>query len=368
MIANKCNNSKARQTTSIEKQQKAAQFEQKQQLTRFAKKEDESTSSLSTSNEFPRPKRKILLSMEVITEEKPRDMSESFNSENEKQINEYMNCFRGVNYNDSSISKKAFNERCVTIKESDSESVSDSRQQNKRNSEKHNIDLVMPKPEEGLSMKRNLDMDLYNSDNIVSNNTNRDQVNTTVPQTSPNESYNNQRFQKLEKESEDVLSFSSGTNLTQTSFDFGYSKLNSCECSHLQQSPLINKSSFPKLKNNNIHSKKHANKDLVIDSGVISKGILLSERIDIDANNHKDIDRKGNEVPAIESKGKSKDVCKLDKICKCGKNLKKTIRESLLEIPSFVVQPFNKEELLLAPRNYKSDSRGTLGSPYVIYF
>jgi hypothetical protein len=276
------------------------------------KKEDESTSSLSISTDFPKPKKKILLSMEVITEEKPKDTSESYISDQKnRKIQMFQETEEGI--------------KCPLQSEADLEIESMGRKK-----EKEGV-LVSNKVKKACAKKNK------KKENLISQKENKKKSEAQKKKCQMN------KKNGKEKNSDHVLSFSSGTNLTQTTFDFGFSKLGSCECS------LVDKND-PK-KSEFLKSKLKKNKKTCSQK---------SEKI-LQTSTNK-INKKKSSKSKLKIKKKKISNCQNDKkCCQCGKASTTSPRNSVLEVPNFIVQPFNKFDIELQPRNYDKDQRGTLG-------
>ena len=304
-------------------------------------KEDENSSNISISTEFPRPKKKILLSMEVITEEKMKDGEESYISDIKK---ENLNIKMFV---ETEPSEKPGCPVSNKIDE-DSENV---KKMNRKKPIKNKTEavLISNKAKRTCSSKRNKKKN--NNTPLQSHCSLRDietKQNKNKQNTCDLKKKRNSKKSLKDKETDHVLSFSSGTNLTQTTFDFGFSKLGSCECSLVDKANKINKANLNLKMGKSKKSKKS------------SQTKIEKPKID-------NIKKKNSKKSSKAKKKKSK-LCEKDqKCCQCGKTSENQSRKSLLEIPNFIVQPFNKYEIVLKPRNYDIDSRGTLGN-FLIFF
>lgn len=304
-------------------------------------KKEEVSSLLSVSNDLPQPKRKILLSMEVITEEKIKETGDSFNSSNDK--------------NDKKIEKFLQSE----ADEKPTYPVSSQASLTKTsNSPKANVQPEEPGPKGQGMLISNKKKKPQKTKSSTSHTNENNQTTSISLKNICTESKNvldkpssktksRGKFKsgssKNIKESEYALSFSSGTNLTQTTFDFGFSKVVSCECSVINKTGGNSKCSMGKK------------------TGKAKNGKICSlTNIENETNfeNKKNIKKK-----AGKSKKKNKRSSQKNKKCgKCGKRSSEGCsKNSNLQIPNFIVQPFNKFEVVLEPRNYDLDQRGTLG-------
>ena len=288
-------------------------------------KKEEGSSNISLSSEFPRPKKKILLSMEVITEEKMRDGEESYISDIKK---ENLNVKMFVETEPSPENQNLIDNHQKKKENNKEEAVLISNKGKRTCSSKINKKKVKTPLESHCSLRDIESKEIKNKQNISESRKKR-----------------NSKKSLKEKETDHVLSFSSGTNLTQTTFDFGFSKLASCECS------LVDKNN-----KTNINLKMEMEKNKKTKKGIQTKG----EKPEIE-----NIKKKTSKKKPKLKKKKSK-LCEKDqKCCQCGKRSKNQSRKSLLEIPNFIVQPFNKYDIVLKPRNYDKDSRGTLGNYFI---
>ena len=153
-------------------------------------------------------------------------------------------------------------------------------------------------------------------------------------------------------ESEKALTFSSGTNLTQNSFDFGFSKVTSCNCCMENSTKVLSErleNEDPKGGERLVSKPK---KRVITEEREANLGMVLGPNGKSGGNSTQDKNRKS-------------------KNCKCLKfaeKKKSSFKESGLAVPNFIVQPFNSPDLLLPRRDYSKDSRGTLGKPrYILY-
>ena len=306
----------------------------------FNRKEDESTSSLSISNEFPKPKKKILLSMEVIAEEKLKDSHESYNSERQKQM---VKMFIESESQDTPIcpvSSKVQAPRKGNLEEIDKGKGKDQKKRGKAkgvlisNKTKRTSSTKGNKKKTGENEKKDRP---FRQDADSKENKKREVCSSKSKCT----------LMTSNKESEYALSFSSGTNLTQTTFDFGFSKLGPCECSGFRKTSLNNTQTqngkFVKNKKDKVESKKN---------------------LENPSNKSKKKMQKKCSKSKLKAKKKNTKCRKDIKCYQCGKNCESESQNSILEIPNFIVQPFNKFELVLKPRNYKEDERGSLGKVF----
>lgn len=143
-------------------------------------------------------------------------------------------------------------------------------------------------------------------------------------------------------ESEKALTFSSGTNLTQNSFDFGFSKVTSCNCCMENSTKVL--------------SERLENTDVMGVERLVTK---QNKRIDTEKGGH---NLGMGHGPNMDNSTQDKN--RKSKNCKCLKfaeKKKSSFKESGLAVPNFIVQPFNSPDLLLPKRDYSKDSRGTLG-------
>lgn len=252
-------------------------------------------SNFQTSNlsDCPCPKKKILLSMEVITEEKQKDISESNVSDlDNHQHNKKKQLIPEHYFPDQPCSPKNKN-NCVKINESNSQT-----DQSTNKLDQINAQLPINKKEE-------------------------------IPKLNINK-------KTQEKESTGMLSFSSGTNLTQTSFDFGFSKFSICECNKngdKQKQLTISQDKINHARN--LFSKK-------------------SEDSPLPHHNVNTMEVKEFLTPLNDDK--SRDVNNHGCSCKCS-----NIQDSDLSAADFIVQPFNKMDTYLPPRDYANNNKGTLG-------
>jgi hypothetical protein len=291
-------------------------------ISNMQKKEDDSTSSLSISAEFPKAKKKILLSMEVITEEKPKDTGESFVSEKKN-----IKMFQETTIEDgttcpvpSATDLDQYSDKNIFQKQNEKEGIMMNnkikKNHQKKQKKKENDNPPKPQKEKNQKNSKSKELEIQKKKGQPSKKNIKD------------------------KDSDHVLSFSSGTNLTQTTFDFGFSKLGACECSLVDKFDS-NKTDFIKAK---IKKNQKQNK----------------------SKNEKNIQAKVSKKKYSKSKIRSKkkkcsNFQKEKKCCQCGKSSDTSSRNSVLEVPNFIVQPFNKYDIVLEPRNYDQDQRGTLG-------
>lgn len=136
---------------------------------------------------------------------------------------------------------------------------------------------------------------------------------------------NNTNINPCDKnDSEKALSFSSGTNLTQHSFDFGFSKIISSQCETEA----------------NGDSKKNTLKKDDKGENIKTKTVCQIEGSKDDKNGSKNASKKRNNGV---------------------KKTRLSLKDSEMTVPNFIVQPFNSPDLLLPKRNYSNDTKGTLG-------
>lgn len=284
------------------------------------REEAQSTSSLSVSSEFPQPKKKILLSMEVITEEMQKDLSESMMSEQKRAK---VKMFLETESQDGvlcPVPSKA--ELGRNTEQADGPGWEEQCKQKAKDAR-----LVANKPRKsGQEVGKG-----------VCEENGKTRFKSFCEKEFQSKKLSKEQVPKKAKEAEHVLSFSSGTNLTQTTFDFGFSKLGSCECSEQVRTSKSGK----------------------------EKATRMAMKVKTSKSGSTNIKKK-SQKKTTKTKNKTKKTkgtfSKNQKCCQCGKSTQETARNSILEVPNFVVQPFNKYETVLKPRKYELDQRGTLGN------
>jgi hypothetical protein len=301
-------------------------------------KKEEMSSLLSISNDLPQPKKKILLSMEVITEEKIKETGDSFNSSNHKddvQIHKF------IDSEESPICPVSSQVQCQELNQvlSKKETAQPPKKCKKGT-------LVPNKKKKGTNSKNENKKkhDAFTT-SISLKNIGTQNKNDIEKVNHKSQSRCRKKGSKANiKESEYALSFSSGTNLTQTSFDFGFSKVTSCECSLVSKAGVGNQCIFNKKQSKQTNSKNPSLNNL---------------------ENTKDNNNKNKKRNTKSKKKSKKNSQATKKCCNCGQKSTKSLKKNTnLEIPNFIVQPFNKYQTILKPRNYDLDQRGTLGNPF----
>lgn len=301
-------------------------------------KNDEMCSILSISNDLPHPKKKILLSMEVITEEKIKEIGDSFNSSNRKEPTKFHKFIDSEESPICPVSSQIEDTPKLELPQKMEPKI----QPNKKNSKGT---LISNKRKKTNDLKKKS----HKNQEVCKNSISLKNINT---QQKNEMEFTNPKLQgkcrkggsKQDiKESEYALSFSSGTNLTQTSFDFGFSKVTSCECSMVNKNGGSNQCMFNK-------KKPKQNQPKVSSLNNLENGKIINNK------------KKENKRTSKSKKKTKKNSQITKKCCNCGKkSYASNKKKSNLEIPNFIVQPFNKYETILEKRNYESDTRGTLG-------